>query len=903
MTTIESGKVLGSYKVVRSIGVGGMGEVYMARDERLDRDVAIKMLPADFAKDEERLERFKREAKATSALNHPNILTVYDIGEQDGRPFIVEELLDGEELRDRLDDGRISIRKVIDYAQQIVNGLSAAHEKGIVHRDLKPENLFITKDDRVKILDFGLAKLREQSSANSHGPEDATRKAITDPGIVMGTAGYMSPEQVRGQTVDHRSDIFSFGVILYEMLSGKRAFHGDSAIELMNAILKEDVSDFDIGTRSIPPALDKLMRSCLEKKPEHRFHSAHDLGFALEALAAPTSSSGSDLTIAAQAVRDDSAAKTPWFGRLAWIAAGVFLISTIVLAALYFRRTEAPALTMRFAIAPPEKNTFSQSFALSPDGRQIAFVTMGVSGATSLWVRSVTSIDARPLAGTDGASFPFWSPDSRMIGFFAGSKLRKIDATGGPAQIIADASGDARGGAWAPDGTIIFAPGTTLPLLKVSSSGGPVTEVTKLDTSIGQTSHRWPSLLPDGKHILYFGRGSNIDKQGIYIASTDSEDSKFLMPSVVAASYTEADGIGYLLFVRQTTLMAQKFDSASLSLKGDATPIAPGVLSFPGEVGPTAYAAFSASSGQLLYCTGDQQTTRLTWFDRSGKSLGSIGEPAGYHEPSLSKDGSKVIYGRSENAGPQDIFLQDLNRGSVTRLTFDPAADATSLFSPDDSHVVFYSNRGGDGNFYRKPSSGAGNDELLIGGGGNIYPDDWSDDGKYLLYEKNGGPKTKVDLWVLPMTGDPTPFPYLASDFEEAHGQFSPDGHWVAYSSNESGRPEIYIQSFPIGSGKWQVSTAGGDQPQWRSDGKELFFLSLDRNLMAVPIAGGQTIELGRPEPLFQTLAPVSGITDDRNNYVPARDGQRFLINTLADTANNQPLTFVINWSAELASK
>ena len=898
---LSSNSNISHYRIVSKIGAGGMGEVYRARDERLDRDVAIKTLPADFANQHDRLDRFKQEAKATSALNHPNILTVYDIGDQDGTPFIVSELLEGEELRDRLNEGPIPIRKTIDYAQQIVSGLSAAHERGITHRDLKPENLFITKDDRIKILDFGLAKLRERPT-DIHGSEDATKRALTDPGVVMGTVGYMSPEQVRGQAADARSDIFSFGVILYEMLTGQRAFGGDSVVETMHSILKDDVAEFDESGARIPPALEKLMLRCLEKKPEHRFHSAHDLGFALDAVASPTSSSGSGATIHTTAIDDlPAVSRADWLSRGAWLAAALFLISTLVLAALYFQRPETKSQTMRFALAPPEKSSFNEGFALSPDGKLIVFVARGSSGDTSLWVRPLTSVEARQLPGTDGASFPFWSPDSRSIGFFASAKLRKIAVSGGPAQSLADSTNDPRGATWAEDGTIIFAPMTQAPLMRVAASGGAVSEVTKLDIDLGQTSHRWPKMLPDGRRFLYFGRGGPAEKQGIYAASLDDPSPTFLLATPVMGSYAEADGSGYLLFVREGSLMAQRFDAGRLELSGEAVPLFQGVLTFPGEVGPTAYSAFSASAGNLVYRTGDQQTTRLTWHDRAGKSLEAINEPAGYHEPWVSKDGTKVMYGRNDAGGPQDVYLQDLSRGTTTRLTFDPSTDGTSVLSPDESQVVFFSNRASTQGFYRKSASGAGNDETVLIDPLGAYPDSWSSDGKYILYDKNGGPQTKVDLWVLPMTGDRTPFPYLVTEFEEAHAQFSPDGHWVAYASTEGGRAEVYVQSFPIGGGKWQVSTLGGDQPMWRRDGKELFYVSPDNSLMSVSVsAGGATLDFGRPALLFATVMPVGGIADDRNNYAPSPDGQRFLISTLADSTNLQPLILVLNWGSEL---
>ena len=890
------------YRIIAKIGAGGMGEVYRARDERLDRDVAIKLLPQDVAADEGRLRRFEQEAKATSALNHPNILTVYDIGEHNGASFIVSELLEGEELRDRLTEGPIPLRKTIDYAQQIVSGLAAAHERGVTHRDLKPENLFITRDDRVKILDFGLAKLREQPTSIGQGSEDATKKALTDPGVVMGTVGYMSPEQVRGQTVDHRSDIFSFGVILYEMLSGRRAFEGESVIETMHSILKEDVPDLDASAMRVPPAVEKLMRRCLEKKPDHRFHSAHDLGFALDAVASPTSSSGSGLTIAARSIDGPSAGAGDWKRYALWGAAALLLISTVVLAFLYAKRELPTAQTMRFSIAPPDKNYFVSGFALSPDGQSLAFVTRGPSGDTSLWIRSLASVDARQLGGTEDASFPFWSPDGKSIGFFAGGKLRKVDAAGGPPISLADATADPRGGTWMPDGTIIFAPNTLTPLQRVPAAGGKVSDLTTLNAEIGQTSHRWPSMLPDGKSFLYFGRGLVVERQGVYVASIDNPEPTFLVPSPVSGSYTEVDGNGYLLFVREGTLMMQRFDASNRALSGEATPLIEDILSFPGEVGPTAYTAVSAVAGNLVFRTGDQQTTRLTWYDRAGKLIEAINEPAGYHEPSISKDGGKVLYGRNEGESQQDVFLHDLVRGSRTRLTFDAASDSTGVLSPDETSVVFFSNRGETQGIYRKSTSGAGNDEpLWLDARSGTFPDSWSRDGKYIVCDKNGGPRTKVDLWILPTTPGEQPFPYLATEFEEAHAQFSPDGRWIAYTSNESGRAEVYVQSFPIGGGKWQVSTTGGDQAQWRSDGKELLYIAADNSLMTVAVSTSDSgIDVGRPTNLFAALIPGGGLTDDRNHFAVSPDGQRILLNNLVDTTFQQPLTLVLNWSREI---
>ena len=889
------------YRIISKIGSGGMGVVYRAADERLAREVAIKLLPADVANDVGRLQRFEQEAKATSALNHPNILTVYDIGDHNGAPFIVSELLEGEELRDRLNEGPIPLRKTIDYAQQVVSGLAAAHERGITHRDLKPENLFITKDDRVKILDFGLAKLRERTPT-AESSEALTQKALTDPGMVMGTAGYMSPEQVRGQAVDHRSDIFSFGVIFYEMLTGSRAFGGESVVETMHSILKEDVPELSDSGIRVPPPVEKLMRRCLEKKPDHRFHSAHDLGFALDAVASPTDSSGTNLTIAARSLTEvSSTSRRSWIGPLAWALAALFMITTIVFAVLYYGRTEQSGDAMRFSIAPPEKSLFNEAFALSPNGKMIAFVARGESGDNALWVRQLAAVDAKQLSGTEGAAFPFWSPDGRTIAFFAGGKLRKIDAGGGPAQTLADASSDPRGGSWAQDGTIVFSPGTSSPLMRVASTGGPVSEITKLNSDTGQLSHRWPVLLPDGRHFLFYGRGGVFEKQGIYVASFDQPEPKLVLPSSVMASYAQANGQGYLLFVLEGTLVAQRFDPVSLTLSGDVKPLVEHLLSFPGEVGPTAYSAFSAAGGNLVYRTGNEQNTRLTWFDRNGKRLEPITELATHHEPVLTKDGTKVLYGRSETDGMQDVYIQDLVRGSIGRLTFDSTAESTPVLSPDESQFAFSSNRNSTNGIYVKSTSGAGAEEpVFVGGEGVSYADSWSPDGKYILCDHVGDIRTKVGLWIIPMFGDHTPTPYFDKEFSEGHGQFSPDGKWVAYSSDESGRAEVYIQSFPIGNGKWQISTIGGDQPQWRGDGKELYYMTPDGSLMAVTIESGSTLSFGKPVSLFVARIPFGGIGDDKNNYVPTRDGQRFLVNTLPDDARQQTMVLVLNWASEL---
>jgi len=889
------------YRVVSQIGAGGMGEVYKAHDSRLDRAVAIKMLPADLSSDDDRLTRFEQEAKATSALNHPNILTVYDIGEHDGSPFIVSELLDGEELRERLEDGPIPVRKAIDYAQQIVSGLTAAHEKGIVHRDLKPENLFITNGDRVKILDFGLAKLRA-SETDIHGSEDATRRALTNPGVVMGTVGYMSPEQVRGHATDQRSDIFSFGVILYEMLTGSRAFSGDSVVELMNAILKEDVPELENDSRRIPPSLDKIMRRCLEKKPDHRFYSAHDLGFALEALSAPSSSSGTNLTTALKVLEDEPAPKSKSYGRLAWVAAGLFLISTLILSALYFRRVDIPEATIRFALTPPEKMSFGESLALSPDGTKVAYLLTSDSGELSLWVRPVGTLDGQRLQGTEGASFPFWSPDSKAIGFFAFGKLKKVDANGGPVQTIAEASTDPRGGTWGKDGTILFTPGVLTPIYKVSGAGGAAIPVTELDTNRGETSHRWPYLLPDGQHFLYFARGGGMENEGVAVGALNSSERKLLFTSKVAAVYAPpaSGGVGHLLTVNDGMLISQPFDEGRLELTGERQTIAQDVRSYPTEVGPTASLLVSVSNnGHLAYRTGGKSITQLQWVERSGKASDPVAPQGMYHEPMISPDGKRIIVSRQDGDN-QDLWMFDTGRNIMTRFTFDLTVDTTGIWDPAGANVIYTSFRDGKGNIYRKAATGLGNEELLYKGKGNAYPDAVSPDGKYLLLETDNGAATKYDVEVVPLDGDDrTPIPIVASQFTETHAQFSPDGRWVSYVSDESGRAEVYIRGFGSVGGQWQISTSGGDQPMWNPKGKEIFYLGFDRTLYSVPYEAGESFQPGKPETLFPTRIAASGIADERNNYLITPDGQRFFLVNTIDESRNSPIVMVLNWRSE----
>lgn len=884
---------IGHYQILAPLGAGGMGEVYRARDTRLDREVAIKMLPAAFANDAERLGRFEQEARATSALNHPNILTIYDIGtappELGGAPFIVAELLDGEELRAQLNDGALPVRKAIDYAQQIAAGLAAAHGKGVVHRDLKPENLFVTKDGRVKILDFGLAKLRP-SQPGGIDTDAPTQKQMTDPGTVLGTVAYMSPEQVRGQDLDHRSDIFSFGLVLHEMLSGQRAFTSGSAVEVMHAILKEEPRDLSELNPKVTPQLEKIVRRCLEKKPERRFQTASDLGFALEALTTP-SSSGTNRTAAVQAL--DTAATAKRGGRRerwAWLAAGVMTLIALALGVVYFRRSTPEAETVRLAVTPPEKATRFDWPTISPDGRTLAFIATS-EGKTQLWVRPLNATTAKPLAAATPTNWPFWSPDSRFIAFFHEGKLKKIAPTGGTAETICDAT--ILGGAWNQEGIILFATGVASGIKRISANGGAVTQVTTIDSARGEITHQFPVFLPDGQHFLFFARNTDPAKSCVYLASLEGDAPRQLMladsRTVAVAVNPAVKDEGWLLFTRQDKLLAQPFDFRRKELVGERVQLAAQLLVDPFGAGKFSVAA----NGTLVYLEGSAER-QFRWLDRTGKRIATVGQPGLWSAHQLSPDEQRLVVGRRESqALTTDLYLWDLARGTETRFTFDPRNDLQSIWSPDGSRIVWASDREGVYNLYQKAASGAGQDEVLLRSPYGKFPLSWSADGRFLLfYEANR--QTRADLWVLPMEGERQPWPWLNTPANETFAAFSPDSKWIAYQSDESGRHEIYVQAFapgaPASGGKVQLSTGGGQFPSWRRDGRELYYYSPDNKLMAVDVKLGAEVKAGVPRELFTIF----------NSFEAAHDGQRFLVQEgVADTAV-PPFTVVLNWMAEV---
>ena len=892
---LSQGTRLGRYEIRSQLGAGGMGEVYRARDTQLGRDVAVKVLPATYSVDKDRLHRFEQEACAASALNHPNILIVHDIGAHDGSPYVVSELLEGETLRKRIGGTPLAHRRVVDYALQIAHGLAAAHEKGIVHRDLKPDNVFITNDGRVKILDFGLAKLT-QGDGNQQQTEIPTRRVDTDPGVVMGTLGYISPEQLKGQAVDQRSDIFSFGAILYEMLSGRRAFHGESAAETMSAILKEDPPELSDTNKTVSPALERLVNHCLEKNPEARFHSARDLAFALEALSGAAPSSTQTITALSALPVSSSVIR-----HLPWIIVGMLAFGLVITSALLiFSSIQTPSRpnVIRASIDQPESAKFlpRSQFAVSPDGSRLVFVARPAGGRQLLWVRPFGTLTAQPLPGTDDATFPFWSPDSRFIGFFSQSKLKKIEASGGPPQTLCEAP-NGRGGSWNRNGVIVFAPDNYRPLYSVSATGGTPVAVTKLDDSKLQATHRWPWFLPDGRHFLYRSGATSSTTQkennGIYLGSLDSAEQRLILRVDTMPAYAS----GYLLFVRETTLMAQSFDPKTFQLAGEAVPIVQRVqVDFV-----LSRAVFSVSENGILVSQSGGTVLadrQLLWYERDGKQPASLGAPALYAQIDISPNEERLATGIFDvQAGSPDIWIYEMSRDVPLRFTFDLDFDASPIWSPDGSYVVWRSNRKGRYDLYQKVSTGAGNDEILLESEENKDATSWSSDGRFIAYTNTTVKgNTQNDIWILPMSADRKPFPFMQTTANEITAQFSPDGRWVAYVSDESGTNQVYIAPFPAAAGKWQISRNGGTEPRWRGDGKEIFFLSPENKLIVVAVnAIGSNLQVANAETLFE----VNPANPPGYHYDVTKNGKRFLVDTIKE-GSSAPLALVVNWPAEL---
>jgi len=877
---LNSGTKLGPYEIQAPIGAGGMGEVYRARDTRLDRDVAIKILPESLARDPDRMRRFEQEARAVAALSHTNIVAVYDTGTHDGVPYLVSELLDGETLRERLKSGPISPRRCVEFALQIADGLAAAHSKGIVHRDLKPENVFLTAGGRVKLIDFGLAKLDR--------PDDLTTATFsaaqfnTAEGVVMGTAAYMSPEQVRGQAVDSRSDVFSFGAVLFEMLTGNRAFSGQSSIETMNAILKEDPPEIDVSRFKIAPDLDRVLRHCLEKNPADRFQSARDLAFALSA----TSGSQSSAVLRATQRRG----LPSW---LPWALAGAFA----VLAAAFWlvaRSHTSHAERMEFAI--PMKDE-TGNLAISADGRMLVYaVPDEASGANILKVQPIGSDTVTALAGTEGATYPFFSPDAQYVGFYAAGKLKKISASGGSVQVLANAS-SGRGGTWGSQGVIVYAPDAGGALWRINANGTGAAPLTAAQFVKGEASHRWPFFLPDGEHFLYwagqFVNSPDDHISGIYMGSLKGGEKKFVEHSLSNPSYAN----GYLFYMRdQRTLVAVPMDAGTGQLTGEPRVVGEGVTFQPS----TYWGSFTVSEGgTLVYSTATGSTlSLLTWFDRTGKTVGRVGDVGVYANPSLSPDGRLLGVDVTDiKANNVDIWITDLQKGTSTRFTFDPAEDVATTWSPDSNAIAYRSAIAGI-TLHTKNVRGLDPPKVMVQhqGQDDIVPNSWTRDGKVIgtLQMAAGG----SDLVLLPAAGGQETA-FLSTKASETNGMISPDNKWMAYASNETGDWEVYVTTYPNAAGKWQISRGGGTEPRWRGDGKELFYVAPGGMLTAVPVSGEGTFSSGTPAPLFQLHARSPISSTDLFSYDVSKDGSRFIVNRFVRPDHPSAPTIVLNAIAD----
>jgi eukaryotic-like serine/threonine-protein kinase len=899
---LTPGTKLGPYEIVSAIGAGGMGEVYKARDSRLDRDVAIKVLPPHLSSNPDLKQRFEREAKAISSLNHPHICTLHDIGQEGGVEYLVLEFLDGEPLSKRLEKGPLPTSELLKTAMQIADGLDRAHRSGIVHRDLKPGNIVLTKGG-AKLLDFGLAKPTALVGTSAAFSAAATMTSpaspITQEGMIVGTYQYMAPEQLEGKEADSRSDIFSFGSVLYEMATGKRAFDGKSSISVMSAILEKQPEPISSVYPLAPAALDHIVQRALAKDPEERWQSAADIKLEIQWLSGQSHS--------AAALAPATSRKRPKGWKIAVIA-GVGML--LAFGAGWMLRPTPAVPSLRAVILPPDKVSFDLKgdyagpAVISPDGQMIAFAAHGDNSQKAIWVRPVGTMSAQRLVGTEGCSFPFWSPDSKWIGFFAEGKLKKIAAGGGPALALAAAL-NPRGGTWSKDDVILYAPNFQGGLFRVSAKGGAATETTKLSGT--QTTHRWPYFLPDGKGFLYLAAshsGTADGALGVYFATLDGKTSKQVMPSDAGAQYAN----GHLFYHVGSALMSQPFNTSKGELQGEAAAIVDRVQHDAG-VWRTLFSV--SENGSLIYQAGDSGSlgSELTWMDRAGKKLGRIGERELYIDPRLSPDGNMIAVTRGDPV--QDIWTIDLRRNVNTRLTFGGSTHLTPSWSPDGKYVAYsVGSQTQGGTCIRYRLANGGGDEVIIGdklapeqmtvAGGVVAcaSPQWSPDGRFLLFVRGTGPSDTAIYGVDLQSSDKKPFLVVAPESRSAiiiELRFSPNGRWIAYSSNQSGRLEIYLTRFNGPKGRWQVSTNSGTFPDWRKDGKELYFMDPQGAIYAVPISEtGETIHVGTPERLFRADVSAVGVSFDATD-----DGKKFLVN-ISPEQEQTPLVLVTNWVAEL---
>jgi serine/threonine protein kinase len=879
---LEDGTKLGPYEILAALGAGGMGEVYRAADSRLGRDVALKVLPEAFARDVDRMVRFEREAKVLASLNHPNIAAIHGIEESNRTRALVMELVEGPTLAERIKQGGIPLEEALPIAKQICEGLEYAHERGVIHRDLKPANIKITPDGGVKLLDFGLAKaLESDATAGDISNSPTISRLATQAGIILGTAAYMSPEQAKGKAVDRRTDIWAFGCVLYEMLTGKHAFDGETVTDVLAAVVRAEPEWSQLPS-STPDRVRELLRRCLKKEAKQRLQAIGDARIAIDEMQNP----------AEPLSRAQLPPFQPWRRAWPWVAATA--LALIAASTVYILRSPSPPQTIVSEISAPQNTSFvlRGNFAgppvLSPDGQRLAFVAAGSDKQQRLWIRQLSAATAQPLEGTEGATFPFWSPDSRSLGFFANGNLNCIDAAGGPAIAIAEAP-QGRGGTWGPDATILYAPGFTNPLYRVAASGGTPQQVTKLNSVRLETTHRWPQFLPDGTHFLFFARGSMQQSNATYAASVNGGEPKLLVRGETSAVYAPP---GYLLFIREGTLMAQRFDADNMTLIGDAVPLAKNI-----EVNlPVWRGAFTVSENGLLvyHAESATQDMRLLWFDRTGKQIRETGAPGDYGTVSLSPDGRRLAVTEGINTGNLSIWVYDLLRGIPTRLTFSAGTNGQPRWSPDGKTIAFVSSQTGQFHLYEKPADGTGTASPLVEDDAQESHPSFSTDGQYVTFERQAASRHQ-EIWSLPLFGERKAFPVIQNQqFDVFQPVLSPDGKWLAYMSPESGRPEVYVVPFVKGGGKWLVSTAGGHFPLWRHDGRELFYLSLDNKIISAEIATqGTSLVTGKVTPLFQ----ANPVSTNGWPYDVSSDGKKFVV-TQADEKTAETLMLVVNWPA-----
>ena len=878
---------LGPYEILQRLGAGGMGEVYKARDTRLDRTVAIKVLGAHHSGSAEMRSRFEREARAISALGHPHICTLHDVGEQEGVDYLVMEYLEGESLAQRLGRGPLPLDQALRIAIEIASALERAHRQGIVHRDLKPANVMLTKTG-AKLLDFGLAKTAPLGTlvpAETTPAGVPTRLPLTTAGVILGTLQYMAPEQLEGLEADARSDVFAFGAVLYEMVTGRAPFGGGSQASVIASILERQPPALSALQPVTPPALERLVAVCLAKAPDDRWQSAQDVRLQLQQIATEV---GEGTATAADTSRARGRERWAW-GALAaalaalalWLAAG---------------RGVGPEerAPLRLAVVPPAGVSSTGPFALSPDGAQVAFVGSGADGIGKLWVRSLDALEAKALPGSEDAALPFWSPDSRSLGFFAQRQLKRIELAGGPPEVLVEIS-DARGGCWsaAGGGTIVYSPHAGGGLFRISAAGGTPVALTQLDAARGESSHRWPSLGPGGREVLYLALASRGERYSVLAVPVDGAAA----PRRVVAADSGAlwTPPGTLLFARGRTLLAQTVGEG-LEPSGQPLPVAEDVWRDPDVDGLYAFSASAA--GAVAHRQGGVEETRLVWYDRAGKELGELG-PAGLGSVvSLSPDGSRVARSFKESGGTATgIWLLEAEGGAATRLTFNGWNDIFPVWSPDGTRIAFASDRDGPYNLFVKPADGSGAESELLSSPLWDFPADWSPDGRLLLFTRRD-PRTKSDVWALELGEEGKPRQLLGSEADELQPAFSPDGRHMAYISDASGRSEVYVQAMPPTSAKWQVSAAGGFQPQWRADGRELYYLAPDLTLMVVEVdPGAPSFTAGTPRPLFVTRSRRSNLKGEAS-FLVARDGSRFLVDSEEGADPSAPIHVMLGEAA-----